>query len=72
MEIFPAEEAAEFEVAAELRATAMFYEDLEARQALPFPPRFIATFRSEFAQRERSALRSAPRSRPGLRGGVCA
>ena len=56
VEIFPAEEAADFEVAAELRATA-FYEDLEARQALPFPPRFIATFRREFAQRERRALK---------------
>ena len=55
MEIVAAEEASEFEVAAELRATA-FYEDLEARQALPFPPRFVATFRREFAQRERRAL----------------
>ena len=56
MEIVVAEDASEFEVAAELRATA-FYEDLEARQALPFPPRFVATFRREFAQRERRALK---------------
>ena len=68
VEIFPAEEAADFEVAAELRATA-FYEDLEARQALPFPPRFIATFRREFAQRERRALkeRTAQPSGPSRR-----
>ena len=68
VEIFPAEEAADFEVAAELRATA-FCEDLEARQALPFPPRFIATFRREFAQRERRALkeRTAQPSGPSRR-----
>jgi ribosomal protein S18 acetylase RimI-like enzyme len=56
LEVVVATEAEEFEVAAELRAVA-FYEDLEARQALPFPPRFVATFRREFAQRERRALR---------------
>jgi hypothetical protein len=61
LEIVVAQDMPEFEVAAELRATA-FYEDLEARQALPFPPRFVATFRREFAQRERRALkeRTAP------------
>ena len=46
----------QFEIAAKLRATA-FYDDLIARQALPFPPRFMATFHREFAQRERKALR---------------
>jgi ribosomal protein S18 acetylase RimI-like enzyme len=46
----------QFEIAATLRATA-FYDDLIARQALPFPPRFMATFHREFAQRERKALR---------------
>ena len=56
LEVVVAAAAEEFEVAAELRAVA-FYEDLEARQALPFPPRFVATFRREFAQRERRALR---------------
>ena len=54
--VFSAKSIAEFSVAAELRATA-FYDDLEARQALPFPPRFIATFRREFAQRECLALK---------------
>ena len=56
LEVVVATAAEEFEVAAELRAAA-FYEDLEERQALPFPPRFVATFRREFAQRERRALR---------------
>ena len=56
LEVIVATAAEEFEVAAELRAVA-FYEDLEERQALPFPPRFVATFRREFAQRERRALR---------------
>lgn len=56
LEVVVAQQTEEFEVAAELRAVA-FYEDLEARQALPFPPRFVATFRREFAQRERRALR---------------
>jgi ribosomal protein S18 acetylase RimI-like enzyme len=56
LQVIVATDASEFEVAAELRAVA-FYEDLEARQQLPFPPRFVATFRREFAQRERKALR---------------
>jgi ribosomal protein S18 acetylase RimI-like enzyme len=58
--IFSAKCKADFEVAAKLRATA-FYEDLEARQALPFPPRFVATFRREFAQRESRALEERTR-----------
>jgi len=56
MEIIVALDAAEFTVAADLRAHA-FYEDLAERQALPFPPRFTATFRREFAQREARALK---------------
>ena len=68
LDIVVAQDMPEFEVAAELRATA-FYEDLEARQALPFPPRFVATFRREFAQRERRALkeRTAQPSGPSRR-----
>ena len=68
LEIVVARDMPEFEVAAELRATA-FYEDLESRQALPFPPRFVATFRREFAQRERRALkeRTAQPSGPSRR-----
>lgn len=68
LEIVVAQDMPEFEVASELRATA-FYEDLEARQALPFPPRFVATFRREFAQRERRALkeRTAQPSGPSRR-----
>lgn len=54
--VITAESFSEFSVAAELRATA-FYDDLEARQALPFPSRFLATFRREFAQRECLALK---------------
>jgi len=56
VEVITAVDSPEFEVAADLRATA-FYEDLESRQALPFPPRFMATFHREFAQRERNALK---------------
>ena len=56
VEVITAVDSPEFEVAADLRATA-FYEDLESRQALPFPPRFMATFHREFAQRERKALK---------------
>ena len=55
IDVFAAEEVEEFRVAAGLRAKA-FYEDLEQRQALPFPSRFIATFTREFAQRELRAL----------------
>jgi len=54
--VVDASEDWQFEIAARLRATA-FYDDLLARQALPFPARFIATFHREFAQRERQALR---------------
>ena len=65
LEIVVAQDMPEFEIAAELRATA-FYEDLEARQALPFPPRFVATFRREFAQRERRALKDRTAQPSGL------
>ena len=55
VDVFVAEEVVDFKVAADLRAVA-FYEDLEERQALPFPSRFVSTFTREFAQRELRAL----------------
>ena len=55
LDIVVADGLPDFEAASDLRALA-FYEDLEARQALPFPSRFVSTFRREFAQREQRAL----------------
>ena len=56
VEVITAVDSSEFEVAADLRATA-FYEDLDSRKELPFSRRFMATHHREFAQRERKALK---------------
>lgn len=44
-----------FQAAAVLRADA-FYDDLQDRQKLPFPKRFLPTFSREFAERVRERI----------------